>query len=201
MTHLLRAGDLIGLPVVSIATGEDLAEVRDVIYDGSEHRLLGFTLNKRGMFAGRLKEVLTAESVTGIGADALMIDDTTAIDEAAADEESLRHLKAAKPVVGNRVVSSDGNALGEVVGVVLSTGRRPEAVGYEVSAPDLDGTAFVPISDQMALSGDNLLVPVESTEFIRNDLAGFGAAVTEYRERMMNAPPVTERPTDEGGPQ
>ena len=68
MTHLLRAGDLIGLPVVSIATGEDLAEVRDVIYDGSEHRLLGFTLNKRGMFAGRLKEVLTAESVTGIGA-------------------------------------------------------------------------------------------------------------------------------------
>ena len=59
-----------------------------------------------------LKEVLTAESVTGIGADALMIDDTTAIDEAAADEESLRHLKAAKPVVGNRVVSSDGNALG-----------------------------------------------------------------------------------------
>ena len=201
MTHLLRAGDLIGLPVVSIATGEDLAEVRDVIYDGSEHRLLGFTLNKRGMFAGRLKEVLTAESVTGIGADALMIDDTTAIDEAAADEESLRHLKAAKPVVGNRVVSSDGNALGEVVGVVLSTGRRPEAVGYEVSAPDLDGTAFVPISDQMALSGDNLLVPVESTEFIRNDLAGFGAAVTEYRERMMNASPVTERPTDEGGPQ
>lgn len=201
MTHLLRAGDLIGLPVVSIATGEDLAEVRDVIYDGSEHRLLGFTLNKRGMFAGRLKEVLTAESVTGIGADALMIDDTTAIDEAAADEESLRHLKAAKPVVGNRVVSSDGNALGEVVGVVLSTGRRPEAVGYEVSAPDLDGTAFVPISDQMALSGDNLLVPVESTEFIRNDLAGLrggGDGVSRADDERIARHRTSHR---RGGPQ
>ena len=200
MTHLLRAGDLIGHPVVSIATGEDLAEVRDVVYDGGEHRLLGFTLNKRGAFAGRLKQVLAAESVTGIGADALMVDDETAIAEAAVDEDSQHHPKHAKPVVGNRVVSSDGNALGEVVGVVLSTGRRPEAVGYEVSAPDLDGTAFVPITDQMALSGDNLLVPVESTEFIRNDLAGFGAAVTEYRERTMHLASGRERPTGSDRP-
>ena len=201
MTHLLRAGDLIGLPVVSIATGEDVAEVRDVIYDGGEHRLLGFTLNKRGAFAGRLKEVLVAESVTGIGPDALMIDDNEAIGETADDQEALRDRKQAKPVVGNRVVSSDGNALGEIVGVVLSTGRRPEAVGYEVSAPDLDGTAFVPITDQMALSGDNLLVPAESTEFIRNDLAGFGAAVSEYRQRTMHPTPATERPTEVGDSQ
>lgn len=201
MTHLLRAGDLIGLPVVSIATGEDVAEVRDVIYDGGEHRLLGFTLNKRGAFAGRLKEVLAAESVTGIGADALMIDDDEAIGETADGQEALRDRKQAKPVVGNRVVSSDGNALGEIVGVVLSTGRRPEAVGYEVSAPDLDGTAFVPITDQMALSGDNLLVPAESTEFIRNDLAGFGAAVSEYRQRTMPSTPAAERTTEVGDPQ
>ena len=83
----------------------------------------------------------------------------------------------------------------------LSTGRRPEAVGYEVSAPDLDGTAFVPITDQMALSGDNLLVPAESTEFIRNDLAGFGAAVSEYRQRTMPSTPAAERTTEVGDPQ
>lgn len=186
MTHLLRAGDLIGHPVVSIATGEDVAEVRDVVYDSSEHRLLGFTLNKRGMFAGRLKEVLATNAVTGIGADALMIDDESAITDQISGEEPLRHPKDSNSVIGNSVVSSDGNSLGEVIGVVLSTGRQPVAVGYEVKAPDLDGTAFVPITDQMAISGDNLLVPAESTEFIRNDLAGFGAAVSEYREQTMS---------------
>ena len=30
-----------GLPVVSIASGEDVAEVRDVVYDGEAHRLVG----------------------------------------------------------------------------------------------------------------------------------------------------------------
>lgn len=186
MTHLLRAGDLIGHPVVSIATGEDIAEVRDVVYDATEHRLLGFTLNKRGMFAGRLKEVLATEAVTGIGADALMVDDESAITDTISDEEPLLHPKHANPVIGNTVVSSDGNALGKVIGVVLSTGRQPEAVGYEVEAPELSGSAFVPITDQMAVSGDNLLVPAESTEFIRNDLAGFGAAVSEYRKGTMH---------------
>ena len=56
--NLVRARDVMGLPVVSIATGEDVAEVRDVVYDGEAHQLIGFTLNKRGRFAGRLKTVL-----------------------------------------------------------------------------------------------------------------------------------------------
>lgn len=58
--NLVRASDVMGLPVVSIASGEDVAEVRDVVYDGEAHRLVGFTVNKRGMFAGRLKAVLAA---------------------------------------------------------------------------------------------------------------------------------------------
>ena len=81
MTHVMRAGDLIGLPVVSIATGEDVAEIRDVVYDASRHRLLGFTLNKRGFFAGRLRDVLGAGSVAAIGGDAVMVSDETAITE------------------------------------------------------------------------------------------------------------------------
>ena len=53
MTHVMRAGDLIGLPVVSIAAGEDVAEISDVVYDSSHHRILGFTLNKRGALGRR----------------------------------------------------------------------------------------------------------------------------------------------------
>ena len=67
--NLVRARDMMSLPVVSIASGEDVAEVRDVVYDGEAHRLVGFTLNKRGMFAGRLKGVLAAGSGTAIGPD------------------------------------------------------------------------------------------------------------------------------------
>ncbi len=183
--NLVRARDVMGLPVVSILSGEDVAEVRDVVYDGEAHRLIGFTLNKRGRFAGRLQAVLSAGSVSAIGPDAVMIDAESAIDDEGPGDADLRDLGAARPVLGNRVLSADGSDLGEVVAVILSTGDDPCAVGYELQTDGRSDTTFVPISAQMALSGDNLVLPVEATDFVRNDLAGFGAAIASYRSTAL----------------
>lgn len=176
-----------GLPVVSIFSGEDIAEVRDVVYDGEDHQLIGFTLNKRGRFAGRMKAVLAAVSISAIGKDAVMVDAESAINDVAEGDADLRDLRDARPVLGNRVLSADGSDLGEVIAVILSTGDEPCAVGYELRTEGRADTAFVPISAQMALSGDNLVVPVEATDFIRNDLAGFGAAIASYRSLALEA--------------
>lgn len=180
MINVMRASDLIGLPVVSILSGEDVAEVRDVIYDAGDHQLIGFTLNKRGLMSGRLKDALPASAVSAVGADAIMVQNENSITESATPE-ALEHPGDASSVIGDRVLSADGNELGEVVGVIISTGPNPEAVGYEIQSATSDDTVFVPISEQMALSGENLLLPASATDFVRNDLAGFGAAVTEYR--------------------
>ena len=185
--NLVRARDVMGLPVVSIATGEDVAEVRDVVYDGEAHQLIGFTLNKRGRFAGRLKTVLAVGSVWAIGRDAVMVDTESAIDDEGVGDADLRDLRTARPVLGNRVHFADGTDLGAVVAVILSTGDKPCAVGYELKTEGRDDTSFVPISAQMALSGENLLLPVEATDFIRNDLAGFGAAIASYRSPALEA--------------
>lgn len=174
-----------GLPVVSIQTGEDIAEVRDVVYDGEAHQLIGFTLNKRGWFAGRLKSVLATESLAAIGPDAVMVASESAVDEVAEGDADLRDLRVARPVLGNRVLSADGSDLGEVIAVILSTGGQPRAVGYELQSEGRSDTMFVPISAQMALSGDNLVLPAEATEFVRNDLAGFGAAIASYRSSVL----------------
>lgn len=179
--NLVRARDVTGLPVVSIATGEDVAEIRDVVYDGEAHRLVGFTLNKRGRFAGRLKTVLAAATVAAIGPDAVMIDDESALAAPGGTPGGLDHLGAARAVIGNRVLTATGDDLGTVVAVILSTGDVPTAVGYEVQPSDRADTAFVPISAQMALSGENLVLPAAATAFVRNDLAGFGAAIATYR--------------------
>lgn len=184
VTHVMRASELIGLPIVSILSGEDIAEVRDVVYDSEAHELLGFTLNKRGLFSGRLKDVLPAEALSAIGADAVMVANEEAITESATPE-SLDKPGAATSVLGNRVLSADGNELGEIIGVIVSTGATPQAVGYEIDPSDSDDSVFVPTSAQMALSGDNLLLPAAATDFVRNDLAGFGAAVTDYRASTL----------------
>ncbi len=184
MSHVMRASDIIGLPVVSIDSGEDIAEIRDVLYDGGEHRLLGFTLNKRGLLAGRMRDALPASSVEAIGADAVMVAGESDLAPAPGGADDLAGGGEPMPIVGNRVVTADGNVLGEVVGVVVETGDEHRAVGYEIAADDRSDTMFVPISAQMALSATNLLLPEGATDFVRDDLAGFGAAVDDYRARL-----------------
>ena len=53
MRLLMTASQIRGLPVVTVRGGEDVAEVRDVIYSPGTGRLVGVTLNKRGFLAGR----------------------------------------------------------------------------------------------------------------------------------------------------
>lgn len=178
--RLLRAGEIIGLPVVTIDGGEDVGEVKDVVYDETSHRLIGFTLNKRGWFRGTLSDVLNVAQIAAIGGDAVMVnsDADLAAPVAAAEASALEG--EGHDVIGTDVITTDGTILGVVSGVIVSAGERPAAVGYELT-DDAGASVFVPISAQLALSGDNLVVPSEMTPFVRHDLAGFGASVGEFR--------------------
>lgn len=178
--NLMRASEVTGLPVVTIAGGEDAAEIKDVVYDATRHHLIGFTLNKRGWFRGSLKATLDTAAVAGIGADAVMVADDDAIAERPDGEPALEASDEALDVIDNEVVSSSGAVLGTVVDVIIETGADPQAVGYEVETSD--GSVFVPSSAQMSLSADNLIVPAEAEEFIDNDLVGFGASVSSFRK-------------------
>ncbi len=182
--RLVRATDVSGLPVVTIDGGEDIAEIRDIVYDGASHRLIGFTLNKRGWFRGTLKQRLEADSVHAIGPDAVMVATEADLTESGAAPPALEGDAQTYDVIGTRVLAADGTELGSISEVVLSTARDPEAVGYEVATDD--GTVFVPISAELALSDDNLLLPASATDFIHNDLAGFGAAVMPFRSGLTD---------------
>lgn len=189
----MRASDVFGLPVVTVNGGDDVAEIKDVVFDGTNHRLVGFTLNKRGWFRGKLRRQLPAAAVVAIGPDAVMVADDSDLE----DPEVPLAQAETHVVTGNRVISADGSNLGSVSGVVITTGDAPEAVGYEVDGDD--GNAyFVPISAQLALSDDNLLIPESSTDFIRNDLVGFGAALADHR-RALDAAAETGASESTGG--
>ena len=193
--RLVRASDVSGLPVVSIDSGEDVAEIRDVVFNGHSHRLVGFTLNKRGWFRGRLKERLEAEHVHAIGPDAVMVANAEHLTAPDTAPSALTGDEQTNEILGNRALSADGNELGTVTGVVLSTATNPQAVGYEIENDD--GSVFVPISAELALSDDNLLLPASATDFIVNDLTGFGAAVQRFRAELdeRNSTSHSERNT------
>lgn len=179
MSRLVRATELVGLPVVTLK-GDDVAEVRDVVYEPAGG-LIGFTLNRRGYLSGRLKQVLTVDGVTSIGRHAVMTGTEGALTEKA-DVPSAVAEAADRDVIGASVVTDDGTALGEVIDVILSVDDHAEAVGYELLSNGAEARhAFVPLPEQLAVSGDAVIVPAGLDDFVRHDLTGFGSAIERYR--------------------
>jgi uncharacterized protein YrrD len=193
---LLRGTDLNGLPVVSIASGDALAEIKDIVYSPDRAQLLGFTLNKRGFFGGPLRELLAYTNVAAVGRDAVMVeqDDVVGADDpelgAIVDEAGGRN------VLGDEVLTDDGRRLGLVTDVVLDVASG-EVVGYELKGDEtLQAHAgrpmLVPIPATLAVSGTALMVPAQVEPFIRDDLTGFGAAVDEFRDDLPKANDAAE---------
>ena len=182
----MRATSLVGLPVVTTSTGEDIAETRDVIYVPEQGRVAGFTLNKRGRLAGRMKNVLAMEQVHAVGRDAVMVTDAGVLDtpegEAAAQDAKGRNVN------GNQVLTETGKTLGVVIDLIVEM-NRGEVIGYELKGETevqrAEGAPLLlPLPATLAVSSDTLMVPADVESYIRDDLAGFGSAVADFRARL-----------------
>ncbi len=192
MSRLMRTSEIAKRPVVTLG-GEDIAQVKDVVYAAAGGSVGGFTLAGRGIFAGPLKEGLAWSSVAALGADAVMVADEAALDT----RQSVLDASASSggsggDILGSRVLTDGGTDLGTVVDVVVEVGGGRGApcdvVGYEIEASAAlgeEGTRLlIPLPDTISASGEHLMVPSSATEFVRQDLAGFGAAVEAFRAQL-----------------
>ena len=113
-------------------------------------------------------------------------------------------------VLKNQVLTDSGALLGVIDDLIVAAGvvgseagappapgssrhRVGDVVGYEVTADaQLQGHTgtrlLVPLPYTLAVSGDTLMVPAAVEPFIRDDLAGFGAAVDEFRSGLDQTP-------------
>lgn len=183
---LVTASQINGLPVVTVPGGEDVAEVRDVIYSPEAGRLVGLTLNKRGFFSGRRREVLPAEAIHAIGKDAVMILDESSLTATEDAADDLARPASDRNVIGNDVLTERGVSLGAVRDLVLLVGSSGEVVGYQIDTTG-GGRGYIPLPAQLAVSGAVLVVPDITEDFVRDDLVGLGAAVDDFRTRLGQA--------------
>jgi uncharacterized protein YrrD len=186
MSLIMRAGEITGRPVVTLDAAEDVAEVKDVVFSHHNGYLVGFTLNKRGWLAGPRREVLPWGRVHALGPDAVIVGDRDAM---VLPEEGEFDQSDAEDVVGGRVITEDGNELGNVTDLVLSVESEARVVGYEIGGPVVErgpggDRRYIPLPETFAVSGSALIVPATVTHFIRDDLSGFGGAVDDFRSQL-----------------
>ena len=184
MKELLRGTDLVGLPVVTLA-GEDIAEIRDVLFDGDAGFVVGFTLNKRSrLLGGRLKENLRADQIHAMGPDAAIV----AADIVLTSEDPAAPTGRGGNVLASDVITDTGVQVGTITDVVIDTGTG-KVVGYEVRPVDEPDSrkgrrSYLPLPETGAVSGEALVVPATAVDYIAGDLAGFAGAIDRYRDEL-----------------
>ena len=202
----MRTSAITKLPVVTFA-GEDVAQVKDIIYAADGGAVGGFTLAGRGLLAGPLKQALAWPDVAALGGDAVMVRHEGVLDpvEQVLEASASGSGGAGGNVLGSRVLTDGGKDLGEVVDVIVefttadgeasssTPGGTPcDVVGYEIKASDslrasrqgAGTTLLVPLPDTISVSGEHLMVPASAENFVSEDLAGFGAAVADFRAQL-----------------
>jgi sporulation protein YlmC with PRC-barrel domain len=178
---LVRASDLIGRPVVTLG-GDRIGEVKDVVLGLQAGVLVGFTLRNPGFLGGPRREALPWSSVHAVGADAVMVGGEDALAGSGGHGE-------VHPATDVPVITEAGDKLGNVVDVILETGTPAQIVGFEVAAadsmPSKGRRMLLPIEAMRAASAQAVVVPVEATHLVADDLSGFGAAVEQFRSSMQ----------------
>lgn len=179
---LTHASDINGHPVVTLG-GEDVAQVKDVLFD-PEGSVLGFTLAGRGLLSGPMKTWLPWRGVHGFGPDAIMVQDEDALVPREKQGEGGKG-RVKGDVTGDEVMTRSGKIVGTVMDAVLRL--EPDGldvVGYEVDTPEGGDSRFIPLPDTLAVNEGRLMVPDEALEFLTTDLSGFGASVDTFRARL-----------------
>ncbi len=185
MAILMRAKEIIKRPVVTLA-GDDVAQIKDIVYTGDHGEVAGFTLAGRGLLAGPRKEALAWTSIRAMGRDAVIITSEDSFDQ----RGDVVHKSEAKggDVIASRVISDTGTDLGKVVDAVLDIGDKAHVVGYEIEASEALGRAgrkvLIPLPDTISVSGEALIVPATASEFVSEDMAEFDASIEAFRARL-----------------
>lgn len=186
MSRLARAGELIGMPIVTLEGATTVGEVKDVLVDPGRSRIIGFTVRGHGLLSSPLIGILPGESVHAIGRDALMIAAESSIVRERAGMAGT--LADQQEVVGKEVVTRGGASLGTINDVVLEIeGGSAQVVGYEISRND-GHSVIVAVPVGVPLSGEALLLPDETEQqAAANGLAGFRDVLERARMTQSGA--------------
>jgi sporulation protein YlmC with PRC-barrel domain len=165
-----------GLPIITMAEGKQIGKVDDLVVDPERKAVSWLRLHSGGMLGGERLWVST-EAVHGVGEHAVTINAEADARAPADAPEALALVKAKREVIGNKVMTENGERVGEVR-------------DYEFN-PDTFALTSLSIPPSMGLAGDTLLIAGDKVLTIGEDVIVVANAAVMRPEGMAevgNAP-------------
>lgn len=180
MTRIVRAGDLIGMPVVTLDEGRIVGEVRDVLFDPRQSTFVGFTLRGRGLLSSPLIGYMPGPAIGSIGRDAVMLESESLLERGR--DAIRRQIADHREVPGSEVVTESGAELGSISDIVLEIGPADVVVvGYCVERSD-GRELIVPAPDTTIDWDEALVVPDGVETQSAEGLVGFSEILEQLRQ-------------------
>lgn len=196
-----RLSRLIGFPIYTLDNGKRIANIKDVIFDGPNNKLLAFTVEKRGVFSPH-RYILTFDKVKSLGLNAVMVDnDGVFVKEKSAPDLS-KALKGNSEILGKRVLTESGVNLGNIVEILINSDTG-QAISYEVSSgisKDIgSGRNYIEAPKTVEIGKDAMIVSNEVLRDLQEQAPGgmlgayqgavatgaqYGAAITSYTQEQ-----------------
>lgn len=160
-----KAHDLIGLPVLTVESGKQIGQVKDLLID-PEWNIRGIILEAKMWFSSL--RYVPWEGVVAAGEDAVTIPNEHVIIEFEQTGESHSLLEGSRRIKGLPVVTVGGDKLGMVEDVYLTQDWGKQIVGYELSEgfiSDLkEGRRWLPMPETATKGDDAIIVPVHCAQ-------------------------------------
>jgi uncharacterized protein YrrD len=171
---------LTGMPVLSMATGNEIGQILDLFIDPINGVLLGVTLL---LGDGRLAGV-TQDEIYNFGKDAVMIRSDESI--IPLENGALEAGTQASKLIGTKIITESGDLLGQITNIFVTL-KPPPHILYEARQSILDKLLgrefFLPASVGYALSDDGarLVVPDVTPDIAASDLSSLLSQHIEVR--------------------
>ncbi|NGQ94239.1 photosystem reaction center subunit H [Brevibacillus sp. SYP-B805] len=156
-----KASDVIGLPVLSLQSGDEIGRVRDILCD-LEWSVLGVVLKEAGWF--QEGAYIPLDKICSVGTDCLTVADDRAVTSLheLADSDTVGFLTGKGTLKGKSVYTTSGEHVGKVEDVYFSPNWE-RLVAYEVSngwiADVKEGRRRLPAPLSVTIGEENLIVP------------------------------------------
>ena len=158
-----------GLPVITMAEGKQVGKIDDLIVDPERKAVSWLRLHSGGMLGGERLWVST-EAVHGVGEDAVTINAEADARAPADAPDALALVKAKRGVIGNTVITENGERVGEVR-------------DYEFD-PDTFALTSLSVPPGMNVVGEILMIPGDKVLTIGKDMIVVAADATMQPEVM-----------------
>ncbi|HLG50527.1 MAG TPA: PRC-barrel domain-containing protein [Chloroflexota bacterium] len=154
-----RARTIIGLPVISLAEGLRIGQVRDLVFAPTDRSVAALVITEATWH--RDAELVPIEKVRSFGRDAVTIVDLTGLIKARSDRRLYRLLTSPVTLDGLLAMTEGGAFLGFIEEIML--GPRGEMLAYEISAGFAEdvrrGKLLLPASEALTVGRDVATFP------------------------------------------